>query len=209
MCGYLYLLTLCLFVYHVTAEVPKLRNILTNNHHLYQTEKRNEEGHEEGHEMSHEQGHELENEVYFTVPQLQALKEQFRNYIDKNGDEKASFQEVYEYLQKYNPDISIKKVKDFMKRRDINGDGSVDFVPDYLLEVSSPDYAKNTAREWFELEDTNGDGLVSRDELIKIAVNVGMPREEAEQTAVGYYMSADRNGDGKLTWKEYSRLYSE
>ena len=68
MCGYLYLLTLCLFVYHVTAEVPKLRNILTNNHHLYQTEKRNEEGHEDGHEMSHEQGHELENEVCIYFP---------------------------------------------------------------------------------------------------------------------------------------------
>ena len=38
-----------------------------------------------------------------------------------NGDEKASFDEVYDYLRKYNPDISIKKVNDFMARRDING----------------------------------------------------------------------------------------
>lgn len=81
------------------------------------------------------------------------------------------------------------------------GDGSVDFIPDYLMEVSSPDYGINTAREWFDLEDTNGDGFVTRDELIKIATNVGMSREEAEQTAIGYYMSADQNGDGKLSWK--------
>ena len=81
------------------------------------------------------------------------------------------------------------------------GDGSVDFIPDYLMEVSSPDYGTNTAREWFDLEDTNGDGFVTRDELIKIATNVGMSREEAEQTAIGYYMSADQNGDGKLSWK--------
>ena len=81
------------------------------------------------------------------------------------------------------------------------GDGSVDFIPDYLMEVSSPDYGTNTAREWFDLEDTNGDGFVTRDELINIATNVGMSREEAEQTAIGYYMSADQNGDGKLSWK--------
>ena len=82
-----------------------------------------------------------------------------------------------------------------------SGDGSVDFIPDYLMEVSSPDYGTNTAREWFDLEDTNGDGFVTRDELINIATNVGMSREEAEQTAIGYYMSADQNGDGKLSWK--------
>ena len=77
----------------------------------------------------------------------------------------------------------------------------MDFIPDYLMEVSSPNYGTMAAREWFDLEDTNGDGFVSRDELIKIATNVGMPKEEAEQTAVGYYMSADQNGDGKLSWE--------
>ena len=51
-----------------------------------------------------------------------ALKEQFRNYVDKNGDEKASFKEVYEYLRKYNPDVTADKVKAFMARRDINGE---------------------------------------------------------------------------------------
>lgn len=69
------------------------------------------------------------------------------------------------------------------------------------MEVSSPDFDLNTAKEWFGLEDTNGDGYVSRDELIAIAVKVGMPREEAERTAIGYYMSADQNGDGKLSWE--------
>lgn len=84
------------------------------------------------------------------------------------------------------------------------GDGSVDFIPDYLIEVSSPDFDINTAREWFELEDTNGDGYVSRDELIDIALKVGMSQQEAEQTAIGYYMSADKNGDAKLSWEGIS-----
>lgn len=83
----------------------------------------------------------------------------------------------------------------------IPGDGSVDFIPDYLMEVSSPDFDLNTAREWFELEDTNGDGYVSKDELLTIAEKVGMTKKEAEQSVMGYYMSVDRNKDNRLSWK--------
>lgn len=68
------------------------------------------------------------------------------------------------------------------------------------MEVSSPDYSQRTAKEWFNLEDVNQDGYVSKDELLKIALNVGMNMEEAEQTVLGYYMRADENGDGKLEW---------
>jgi Ca2+-binding EF-hand superfamily protein len=75
------------------------------------------------------------------------------------------------------------------------------------MEVSSPDLDLITAKEWFDLEDTNGDGFVSRDELIAIAMKVGMPREEAERTAVGYHMSADKNVDNKLSW-EGKHLYN-
>ncbi|KAJ8310427.1 hypothetical protein KUTeg_012292 [Tegillarca granosa] len=85
------------------------------------------------------------------------------------------------------------------------GNGEVDFIPDYLMEVSSPHYSTTVAREWFDLEDTNHDGYVSRDELIKIAENIGMSREEAEQTADGYYMIVD-DGDQKLDWKVKATL---
>lgn len=80
-------------------------------------------------------------------------------------------------------------------------DGTVDFIPDYLSEISAPNYSVTMAKEWFELEDTNNDGYVSRDELVKIALNIGMSAREAIQTADGYYMIADANGDQKLNWK--------
>ncbi|WAR28000.1 hypothetical protein MAR_013704, partial [Mya arenaria] len=51
----------------------------------------------------------------------------------------------------------------------LESDGSADYIPDYLMEVSSPDFDVATAKEWFSLEDTNGDGYVIRDELINIA----------------------------------------
>lgn len=56
------------------------------------------------------------------------------------------------------------------------------------------------AKEWFELEDSNHDGYVSRDELVNIAQNIGMSPREALETAEGYYMIADVDGDHRLTW---------
>ncbi|KAL4219968.1 hypothetical protein ACF0H5_020379 [Mactra antiquata] len=146
-------------------------------------------------------------EMCFTIDHLKALKDQFAGYIDSNGDERASKDEILTYLQHYKPTIKDDQVTDFIARRDKDGDGSVDFIPDYLMEVSSPNFDLNTAREWFDLEDTNGDGFVSRDELISIATRVGMPPEEAERTAMGYYMSADQNNDGQLSWEEYKPLF--
>jgi len=146
-------------------------------------------------------------EMCFTISHLQALKGQFAGYIDSNGDEKATKEEILNYLQNYKPSITDKQVTEFISRRDKDGDGSVDFIPDYLMEVSSPNFDMNTANEWFNLEDTDGDGYVSRDELINIAIRVGMPQEEAERTAMGYYMSADQDGDGRLSWEEYKPLF--
>ncbi|KAH3805664.1 hypothetical protein DPMN_133970 [Dreissena polymorpha] len=151
-------------------------------------------------EATHEQ-------MCFTIPHLQALKDQFATYIDTNRDERASKVEILDYLRKYNPNVTPDQVKEFIARRDQDGDGSVDFIPDYLMEVSSPDFDVKSAKEWFNLEDTNGDGFVSREELVDIATKVGMPKKEAERTVSGYYMSADRNGDDKLSWEEYQPLF--
>ncbi|WAR28001.1 CALM-like protein, partial [Mya arenaria] len=104
-----------------------------------------------------------------TLPHLQALKEQFATYIDRNGDERSSMEEVLSYLRKYDTDVTPRQVREFIARIDKDGDGSVDFIPDYLMEVSSPDFDVAIAKEWFSLEDTNGDGYVTREELINIA----------------------------------------
>lgn len=81
------------------------------------------------------------------------------------------------------------------------GNGVIDFVPDYVAEVLSPTYSLNKAKEWFQLEDSNRDGLVSRDELLTIAMNIGMTPKQAAETVDLFYMTGDINGDGKLNWK--------
>lgn len=146
--------------------------------------------------------------VCFDVRQLEAFKAQFTAFIDKDNDGRASFDEIKNYLQKYDPDVTDKRVQDFLMRRDSNGDGDVDFIPDYLAEISSPNYSVSMAQEWFNLEDTNHDGFVSLKELVNIAENIGMSPGEALETAQGYYMIADVDGDQRLNWKEYITLFT-
>ncbi|XP_033760536.1 calmodulin-like [Pecten maximus] len=149
------------------------------------------------------------NQICFGLDQLEAYKDQFSTFIDHNNDGKASFDEIKHYLQKYNNKVTDDQVRSFLLRRDTNGDGEVDFIPDYLTEMATPNYSATTAREWFDLEDADQDGYVTKDELIAIARNIGMSPEKAEETANGYYMGADTNGDRQLDWKEYSSLFAE
>lgn len=150
----------------------------------------------------------FQENVCFDVRQLVAYKAQFTAFIDKDNDGRATFHEIKSYLKKYDPDVTDERVKAFLERRDSNGDGDVDFIPDYISEISAPNYSVSMAKEWFQLEDTNHDGYVSRDELVNIAQNIGMSPQEALQTAQGYYMIADTNRDSRLNWKEYVTLFT-
>lgn len=141
-----------------------------------------------------------------SIQQLEVFQAQFHDSVDKNQDGKATFEEVKRYLAKYNPVIKDSEVERFIARRDVNGNGVIDFVPDYVAEVLSPTYSLNKAKEWFQLEDSNRDGLVSRDELLTIAMNIGMTPKQAAETVDLFYMTGDINGDGKLNWKEYSSV---
>ncbi|XP_062592323.1 uncharacterized protein LOC134253757 [Saccostrea cucullata] len=141
-----------------------------------------------------------------SIQQLEVFQSQFYNSVDKNQDGKASFEEVKDYLSKYNPVIKDSEIGKFINRRDINGNGIIDFIPDYISEVVSPSYGLSKAKEWFQLEDSNRDGFVSRSELIQIAINVGLSPRDARDTVDMFYMTGDKNGDGKLNWEEYSSV---
>lgn len=81
------------------------------------------------------------------------------------------------------------------------GDSVIDFIPEYVLDISSPDMSPEAAREWFMLEDRNGDSYVAKSELLTIAENLGMSPDQAEDSVSSYYMSADANKDEQLSFQ--------
>ncbi|KAH9512660.1 Calcium-dependent protein kinase 3 [Bulinus truncatus] len=143
-----------------------------------------------------------------TVPFLTELKERFVRWLDHNNDGQSTFDEVKNYIRRFKADVTDADVAAFIRRRDSNGNGAIDFVPEYIHDMAAPDNTLEGAKEWFHLQDTNDDGFVTEPELVKVAEAVGMSPDEALETVQGYYMSADQDKDGKLTIDEFKTLYT-
>ncbi|BFZ06566.1 hypothetical protein BsWGS_09605 [Bradybaena similaris] len=144
-----------------------------------------------------------------TIPFLSELKNRFVSSLDHNNDGIATFHEVKEYMRKFKPNVKDDAVRSFISRRDTNGNGAIDFVPEYVHDMSASDYSMSAALEWFHLHDTNDDGFVTESELMNASEALGMTPEQALETVQGYYMAADVNGDGKLSFDEFKTLYDQ
>ncbi|CAG5130357.1 unnamed protein product, partial [Candidula unifasciata] len=141
-----------------------------------------------------------DEEPCLTITFLTELKKRFVNSLDHNNDGTATFSEVKEYLQKFKPNVKDDAVSRFISRRDMNGNGAIDFVPEYVREMAGNDYTMAAAAEWYHLHDTNDDNIVTEKELINASKALGLTPQQAEEAVQGYYMAADENGDGKLSF---------
>ncbi|RUS78887.1 hypothetical protein EGW08_013362 [Elysia chlorotica] len=136
-----------------------------------------------------------------SIPRLQEMQQQFRNMIDHNADGRATPEEVKNFLQKFK-NVTDESVAAFIARKDINRNGVVDFVPDYVQSLSQSN-SMGEARDWFFLMDSDDDGFITVDELREVAQRLGMSPDDAAM----YYMSEDRNHDGKLSFDEYKKTH--
>uniref|UniRef100_A0A2C9JF49 EF-hand domain-containing protein n=1 Tax=Biomphalaria glabrata TaxID=6526 RepID=A0A2C9JF49_BIOGL len=143
-----------------------------------------------------------------SVSFLTELKERFVRWLDHNNDGQSTFDEVKNYIRRFKAGVTDDVVAAFIKRRDSNGNGALDFVPEYVQDMSVPDNTPEGATEWFRLHDTNDDGFVTQSELENVAIAIGMSPEDAAATVQGYYMSSDLDKDGKLTFDEFKKLYT-
>lgn len=144
-----------------------------------------------------------------SVEYLTEIKDRFKTQIDRNNDGRATFQEMQRYLQDYNPNVREETVAAFIERRDMDGDGIIDFVPEFVKLFITTDHSIENAMEWFNLDDTDGDGYVTGRELMVITTHLGTPEDQARDQVQGYYLSNDKNGDGKLDWDEYKVIYGQ
>ncbi|XP_014786728.1 uncharacterized protein LOC106881037 [Octopus bimaculoides] len=133
------------------------------------------------------------------MDKIEALQERFHRFFDLNKDGRATKKEVTNYLMKYDPTVSKSLVEEFIASRDLNKNGMIDFIPEYILAVSHPEVNSMKAREWFTLEDANNDNIITKDDIEKIGLRMGMSDEEIRDS-MSYYALGDENGDGKITW---------
>uniref|UniRef100_A0A0B7B732 EF-hand domain-containing protein n=1 Tax=Arion vulgaris TaxID=1028688 RepID=A0A0B7B732_9EUPU len=150
-----------------------------------------------------------DNTPCLTIPYLTDLKRQFVRSLDHNNDGRATFDEVKDYMRRFKSNVNDQRVEAFIHRRDTNGNGAIDFVPEYVHDMTVSDYTMGGATEWFHLQDTNDDGFVSENELMNTTQALGVSPEEALNAVQGYYMAADLDKDEKLSFDEFKTLYNQ
>ncbi|CAE1323101.1 unnamed protein product [Acanthosepion pharaonis] len=146
------------------------------------------------------------DEPCYSIEDIEALQNRFRRFFDIDRDGKATHKEVANYLMKYDPAISKPAVDAFVASRDLNKNGVIDLIPDYLVAMSYPDSDPIRAREWFALEDANNDHIITKEDIEKIGARMGMSQDEIHDS-MQYYALGDNNEDGKVTWEEYKILH--
>ncbi|XP_059142072.1 uncharacterized protein LOC131929742 [Physella acuta] len=143
-----------------------------------------------------------------SIPHLTQMKERFVRWLDHNNDGVSTFDEVKNFIRRFKPDVRDETVAAYIRRRDTNGNGVIDFVPEYVHEMTASESTLDSAKEEFQFLDSNDDGLVTEKEIVRMSEALDQSPEEALQTAQLRYMPADVDKDGKLSFDEFKAVYN-
>ncbi|XP_060075581.1 uncharacterized protein LOC132555249 [Ylistrum balloti] len=139
---------------------------------------------------------------FLTAEDLKKIKTIFRD-IDGNGDGRLSKHELKRACKTMGVRVNTEHMTTMMKTMDECGKDYLNFqefdafMRD-LLEAHAVEeqYLKNV----FASMDENGDGYATCDEIAKA---LGISRD----TALEMVNDADKNGDGRVNYKEFAELY--
>jgi len=128
--------------------------------------------------------------------------------FDKNGDGQITLKELNEALGD-GSESSSKKMEFMIKMSDTNGDRKVNYEEFANMMEDSDDEEDNSQKEMtqaFRMMDVNGDGFITKEELKEITECFGAeePGEIDEMIS-----QADTDGDGKVNFEEFIKIYEE
>ena len=145
-------------------------------------------------------------------PNREQLREAFKK-ADEAGSGKLNFSQLKALMlsmatEDQQKEDDVDHIADLiMKMADINGDKMIDYdelVKFIYDEESDP---KEKMREAFRLCDTDRDGFICKKELAELLKLAGKDKgEESKQKIVGIMALFDQNGDGKLSYQEFSDM---
>ncbi|KAK8846860.1 calcineurin subunit B [Kwoniella newhampshirensis] len=150
----------------------------------------------------------LEKNSNFSAPELMRLKKRFMK-LDKDGSGSIDKDEFLQIPQIANNPLAHRMIAIF----DEDGSGSVDFQEFVggLSAFSSKGGRDEKLRFAFKVYDMDRDGFISNGELylvLKQMVGNNLKDQQLQQIVDKTIMEADKDGDGKLSFEEFTNMVS-
>lgn len=145
---------------------------------------------------------------FFTVsgPEIQRLKKRFMK-LDRDGSGSIDKDEFLQIPAIANNPLASRMIAIF----DEDGGGTVDFQEFVkgLSAFSSQGSREEKLKFAFKVYDMDRDGLISNGELflvLKMMVGNNLKDQQLQQIVDKTIMEADKNGDGKLDFEEFTEM---
>ncbi|WWC87042.1 calcineurin subunit B [Kwoniella dendrophila CBS 6074] len=148
----------------------------------------------------------LEKNSNFSQPELMRLKKRFMK-LDKDGSGSIDKDEFLQIPQIANNPLAHRMIAIF----DEDGSGTVDFQEFVggLSAFSSKGGRDEKLRFAFKVYDMDRDGYISNGELylvLKQMVGNNLKDQQLQQIVDKTIMEADKDGDGKLSFEEFTNM---
>ncbi|WWC59388.1 calcineurin subunit B [Kwoniella dejecticola CBS 10117] len=148
----------------------------------------------------------LEKNSNFSAPELMRLKKRFMK-LDKDGSGSIDKDEFLQIPQIANNPLAHRMIAIF----DEDGSGTVDFQEFVggLSAFSSKGGRDEKLRFAFKVYDMDRDGYISNGELylvLKQMVGNNLKDQQLQQIVDKTIMEADKDGDGKLSFEEFTNM---
>ena len=138
--------------------------------------------------------------------EINELKKSFEAF-DKCKDGQITFEELRQgLLQVKNNKYNENEVKELFKAIDVDQNGKIDYTEFLAATIQKSNYNKNERLyEAFTAYDKDNNGQITKEELLKVLNADKSQEKEIEK----YIKAVDKNGDGKIDYKEFLSLMNE
>jgi calcium-dependent protein kinase len=135
--------------------------------------------------------------------EIENLKKVFKSF-DKCSDGQITYDELKQGLIQFNnTKLTENEIKDLFSQIDVDQNGKIDYTEFIAATVQESNYnKKEKIFEAFSMFDKDNSGFITKDEIL----NALKAQKSQEKEIEKYIQDVDKNGDGKIDYKEFVEL---
>jgi calcium-dependent protein kinase len=135
--------------------------------------------------------------------EIENLKKVFKSF-DKCSDGQITYDELKQGLIQFNnTKLTENEIKDLFSQIDVDQNGKIDYTEFIAATVQESNYnKKEKIFEAFSMFDKDNSGFITKDEILTALKAQKSQEKEIEK----YIQDVDKNGDGKIDYKEFVEL---